>query len=86
MYHLVKVREEIETENNSSRYIEKLFRVRNFWEEIKEIDWGEFNELTSLWVEEISTYKILGNMNNLIKFVKKESKEMKELLEKKYLD
>jgi hypothetical protein len=39
-----------------------------------------------LWVEEISTYKILGNMNNLIKLVKKESKEMKGLLEKKYLD
>ncbi len=56
MYRIIKIREQIQNHDTNNFYREKLFKIRN--DEVKEIEWEEFNELKILWVEELMLHQL----------------------------
>ncbi len=76
MYHLLKIKVSKETWENRSVYSEKIFKIRDY-SEMKEIDYGEWNELKALWVQEI--YK--GELENIIEILKEVEVKQKQMIE-----
>jgi hypothetical protein len=80
MYHLIQLKVSKPTWENSSRYSEKLFKIRDY-HELTEIDYGEWNELKSLKVEELYFSRI-ESLVEVAKKMKKIEKEMEKSLNK----
>jgi len=76
MYHLFQIKVSKETWENRSVYAEKIFKIRNY-SEMTEIDYGEWNELKALWVQEI--YK--GQLENIIEILKEVEVKQKQMIE-----